>query len=55
MEDSQDYLTDAGVTQTDQVAIWNLRGYRLPRSSDVVTEIWPRLVEPEPSRSPLGD
>ncbi len=37
-EDYQDYLGQAGVTQTDRVAIWNLRGYRLPLLSDAAAD-----------------
>jgi hypothetical protein len=37
-DDYQSYLSQAGVTQTDRVVIWNLRGYRLPLTSDAGAE-----------------
>lgn len=40
MEDAdyESYLRDAGVTQSDRVAIWNLRGYRVPLTSDAAAD-----------------
>lgn len=37
-DDYEDYLMAAGVSQDDRVAIWNLRGYRVPLTCDAGAE-----------------
>lgn len=37
-DDYQSYLQQAAVKKADQVAIWNLRGYRVPLTSDAACE-----------------
>lgn len=37
-DDYETYLRDAGVARTDKVCIWNLRGYRVPLTSDAAAE-----------------
>jgi len=37
-DDYETYLKQAGVTKTDRVVIWNLRGYRVPLTSDAAAE-----------------
>jgi hypothetical protein len=37
-DDYQGYLSKAGVRKAEQVVIWNLRGYRVPLTSDAAAE-----------------
>ncbi len=37
-DDYESYLQQAGVTKTNRVVIWNLRGYRVPLTSDAAAE-----------------